>query len=212
MSIVGNPGISGALNRYAGRGVNTIYSSGEGENIIDGGAGATTVSYEEAPNAVVADFSTGPGTVKGRGVDTLTGIRTVIGSPFDDTFIPGPADQSFDGGAGTNTLSYEDPAPAEGAVRPTLPDPATVDLAAGTAAAPGRGKDTLANISRVIGSPYDDLLFGDTADNVVVRRKRPGSSRKSRKTSALICERTAFSPIPSRRSVLTRCTRQGRSR
>ena len=55
----------------------------------------------------MVDFSKGPATVtKTNGTDTLTAITTVIGSPFDDTFIPGPADESFDGGAGVNTLSY----------------------------------------------------------------------------------------------------------
>ena len=37
----------------------------------------------------------------------------MIGSPFDDTFIPGPADETFDGGAGTNTISYQDPTSAD---------------------------------------------------------------------------------------------------
>src|SRR5207244_3455849 len=99
----------------------------------------------EAPRGVTADFSKGPATVKADGTDTLTGISTVVGSPFDDTFIPGPADETFDGGGGTNTLSYQDQAAAGEAGAPSLslPDPATVDLAAGTATAPGRGHDTI---------------------------------------------------------------------
>ena len=151
--------------------MNTIYSSGVGENTIDGGTGTNTVSYENAPEAIAADFSKGPGTVKSSGIDALTNIQAVVGSPFDDTFIPGPDDETFDGGGGTNTLSYQDQAPAEGTVSPTLPDPATVDLAAGTASAPGRGKDKLLNVQNVIGSPYDDILLGDAHDNVLDGRE-----------------------------------------
>ena len=152
-----------------GGGLNTVYSSTEyGDLRIHGGTtGSTVVSYESSPKGLTFDFSKSPVTVtKANGADILSGNTTVTGSPFDDTFIPGPADESFDGAGGINTLSYQDVASGEG---PTLiaPTPATVDLAAGTASAPGRGNDKLTNIQRVVGSAFDDMLFGNDGDNVL---------------------------------------------
>ncbi len=53
---------------------------------------------------------------------------------------------------------------------------------------------------------------GDAPGSADRRRCRSGASRNASSTSSFIPESTTFSPRPSRRSVRTRCTRQGRSR
>ena len=154
----------------AGGGVNTVYSSAVSSDIrIDGGStGTTLLSYEKAAKGVVVDFSKLPVIVtKPGGVDTLSGNTTVIGSPFDDTFVSGPADDVIDGGGGINTFTYVDPAAAGEGAAVTAPTPATIDLVAGTASAPGRGTDKLARIQRVVGSAFDDMIFGDAGDNIL---------------------------------------------
>ncbi len=104
-----------------------------GNNLIDGGAGIDTVSYETATPPPTTGATTGAGVVVnlttttaqntgGSGYDTLLGIENVTGSKFDDhltgtsdanvlsglagadTLLGGAGDDLLDGGAGDDFL------------------------------------------------------------------------------------------------------------
>ncbi|MCA6124196.1 hypothetical protein J6500_20200 [Bradyrhizobium sp. WSM 1704] len=82
--------------------------------------------------------------------DTFTGFAG------DDFFVGGPGGDAFAGGGGNNTVSYDN---ALAAVRADLFNPGT-----NTGEAAG---DTYSNIQNLIGSDFNDLLFGNGAANVL---------------------------------------------
>ena len=84
-----------------------------------------------------------------------TGTKDWSGGSGDDMFESGPDADSFDGGAGSDTVSY---AQSVSGVRVKLgPD--------------GEGRfghaagDVLIDIENIIGSAHDDTLYGDSSDN-----------------------------------------------
>lgn len=76
----------------------------EGDDAIDGGGGLTDfILFVYAKGPVTVDLTAG--TATGEGTDTLTGIGSVHGSPFNDT-ITGDVNANFiHGGAGNDTIS-----------------------------------------------------------------------------------------------------------
>ena len=130
-----------------------------GDNTLDGGAGTgDTVSYAGATAGVSVDLSQAAAQATGgAGSDTLAGFENLIGSPQADTLIGTAGNNVLTGGTGSDTVSY---AAATAAV--------TVDLAAvAPQATGGGGSDTLAGIENVIGSNFQDSLFGDSGANVL---------------------------------------------
>ncbi|WP_038035821.1 calcium-binding protein, partial [Thermopetrobacter sp. TC1] len=96
--------------------------------------------------------------------NTITGIRDITGSNYDDALTGddnsnnlsgGAGDDLIDGAGGWDTVDYSD---ADTAVN--------VDLSAGTASDGQGGTDTLINIENVIGSDFDDTITGDANDNI----------------------------------------------
>src|SRR5262245_22116868 len=77
----------------------------------------------------------------------------INGTSGNDTLISGNGDDTIDGFAGFDFVSY---ASAVSGV--------TVDLGAGTATG-GAGNDTLLNIEAVLGSNFNDTLTGDAQGN-----------------------------------------------
>jgi Ca2+-binding RTX toxin-like protein len=118
------------------------------------GNGTAALSYANATASVTIDLSAG--TAVGDGTDTISNFHSVIGSDYDDLIINGGGSNTYDGGGGTNTLSY-------------VNDPAgvTVDLSTGTATNGSSGTDTISNFQNVVGSAYDDVITGDSNDNVI---------------------------------------------
>ncbi|MGQ0669071.1 MAG: calcium-binding protein [Actinomycetota bacterium] len=143
-----------------GAGGNDVLKGGEGDDSFDGGEGnLDTANFAGAPGAVTVNLATG--TATGWGSDTLTAIQGVIGSDFDDVLTGDPEQNTFDGrggndmitgGGGQDTASFA-----------TAPGIVVVDLGAGTAT--GDGTDTLAAISSIIGSGFDDSLTGSASVN-----------------------------------------------
>jgi len=75
------------------------FMPGDGDDIIDGGGGLTDeVSYFYSANAVTVDL--GGGTATGEGTDSITGIESFYGSPFDDTIVGDANPNELWGGAG----------------------------------------------------------------------------------------------------------------
>jgi len=93
-----------------------VLYSGPGDNWIIGRDGTTALSYANAPAGVMVDLATGTASNGFGGIDTISGINSVIGSAFDDTLIGGFEDDTLFGGnghnaivggGGTNTAVYE---------------------------------------------------------------------------------------------------------
>ena len=152
----------------------TLEGSG-GTNVLAGGDGTDTVSYEHAAAGVTVSLAktTAQNTV-GAGSDTLSGFENLIGSHFDNNLTGsstantivglegndilaglGGAD-TLDGGDGIDTASY---AASLAAV--------DVSLTTGIATGGDAEGDTLLNIENLTGSAHDDVLEGNAGNNVL---------------------------------------------
>jgi len=155
------------------------FEGGLGADYMNGASGIDRVSYHLSPNPVIVDLDNQSAIGEGR--DILHSVDDVIGSPFDD-YIRGDSNENYlDGGLGNDTLIavklYDVLAGGKGSddlqgdhltwvTFDTAIKGVNVDLAAGTAT--GQGIDTLTDIHNVIGSPYDDVLRGNTLDNIFI--------------------------------------------
>ena len=82
------------------------------------------------------------------------GNDVLVGGPGNELLDGGPGNDSIDGGGGWNTVSYSG-----------APRGVRLNLALGRATVRGDGRDRLAAINAVIGSPFADLLVGDQFAN-----------------------------------------------
>ncbi len=158
-----------------GAGIDTI-NGGDGDDRIDGGDGADVLSGDAGADNISGGI--GDDTLNGGadddlmrgdvGVDTLngdTGADRLFGGAGDD-IINGGADNdslwgdagadTFDGGAGIDRVLYT-----------TATAGVTVFLATGGTFGDAVG-DTYTSIENVVGSQFNDVLFGDANDNVIV--------------------------------------------
>jgi Ca2+-binding RTX toxin-like protein len=131
---------------------------GAGDDNLTGGAGSDTASFLSASAGVAIDLSilSAQNTI-GSGLDTIIEIENLLGSAFDDYFAGTAGDNSFDGDAGNDTVSY---AGSSAGVTIDL----TVLLTQNTI---GAGMDTLLDIENVIGSSFADTITGNVDDNVI---------------------------------------------
>ncbi|WP_413744073.1 cadherin-like domain-containing protein [Synechococcus sp. MIT S9451] len=145
------------------------YEIGEGieKVVLPGSAIASSIMV--MGNAGNNDITSGDGddtVMAGDGDDTIytgSGDDKVEAGNGNDLIIggEGAGDDSYDGGSGVDTIKYT-----------SATDDIVVDLSKGIAGSKngsdkaGIGSDTLTGIESVIGSYYDDLLIGDSADNI----------------------------------------------
>lgn len=146
-----------------------VVDGGTGTDTLKGGAGSDTLSYSNSSSAVTVTLDgANPASVTGGDAngDTATNFESLIGTKFNDKLIGdagnntiegGGGDDFLDGGAGNDTVSY---AGASAGVTTAL-------FLATQFNTVGAGKDTLANFENVIGSAFDDTLFGDDKFNVI---------------------------------------------
>ena len=83
-------------------------------NVLNGGKGTDTVSYEHATSAVTVNLgTTSAQNTVGAGTDRLSGFENILGSAFDDlltgsrstnVLTGGAGNDRLDGGAGADTL------------------------------------------------------------------------------------------------------------
>ena len=109
------------------------------------------------------------------GIDVMDGAGgddVLFGGGDDDFILGGPGNDRIDGGPGTDTADYS---ASDGAV--------AIDLSTSSGAGGDADGDLLAAVEAVVGSPFDDTLTGDDADNFFVgvggrrrhrRRRRHG--------------------------------------
>ena len=174
-------GGKGNDNLYGGDGDDTLKGGagddtlrgGAGTNVLDGGDGMDTAVFDFAGTGVRVDLSD-PG-------DNLTGIEHLTGSDYNDTLtgdagdnvldgladddtlnggggddilVGGPGADTLDGGDGMDTASYE-----------RSKTGVEVDLRNGNGKYGDADGDTLANIERLTGSVFDDVMAGDDGHN-----------------------------------------------
>ncbi|MFL9925772.1 calcium-binding protein, partial [Herbaspirillum lusitanum] len=129
-----------------------IFIASAAANRFDGGSGSDTVSYAKANDGVgvTVDLTNGVGTGGFAQGDTYTSIENAIGTNWDDTFIASTDSNFFDGGLGSNTVSYANRGVS-----------VTVDLSTATGTGGGAAAgDTYVNIQNVIGGSGADTLTG----------------------------------------------------
>lgn len=90
-----------------GLGGDDVFVAEGGDDLFDGGLGSDSISYASAAAAISVNGNTvtSQNNAGGFGIDTLTGIETIIGSAFADVFIGTDFAQRFEGNAGNDTMS-----------------------------------------------------------------------------------------------------------
>jgi len=139
-----------------GAGDDTIRAGASADN-LDGGEGSDTLSYEFS-SGVVVDLKNSTARNGHAEGDTFIGFENVLGSSFDDWFIADANANTFRGGAGSDTVSYEQSdAGVTAVLNPAAPAVASAD---GDAAG-----DKLIGIENLVGSNFDDTLIGSSVAN-----------------------------------------------
>ena len=157
-----------------GAGADTL-NGGAGNDSLDGGSGADSMAggdgddvytVDDAGDSVSEIANAGRDRVEtslvsytlGANVEDLrytgSGDFTGTGNGLDNVIAGGTGNDTLDGGAGSDTVSYAGN-PADGQ---------SVDLAAATSSG-GGGTDSLAGFENVVGSDFDDTLSGDAGAN-----------------------------------------------
>ena len=146
-----------------GGGGDDTLAGGLGNDSLTGGGGQDAADYSASTTAVVVTLGP-PGVGSGEGLDSLTTIEDVIGSPQGDSLTgdananvltPGAGDDTVTGGAGEDTYDASDATEA-----------LTIDIGAGTSTG-GSGTDTLATIENANGGGGDDSITGGSGANVI---------------------------------------------
>jgi Ca2+-binding RTX toxin-like protein len=97
--------LAGAANLTGNSLANVLYA-GAGDNVLIGGAGTDTVSYQYATSAVAVDLSkTVAQATIGSGTDRLDSIERLIGSNYNDKLTGNAAANTLTGGNGNDTLN-----------------------------------------------------------------------------------------------------------
>lgn len=130
-----------------------------GDDVLDGGSNNDVAVFADSEGPVDVDLGAGSST--GNGADNILGVEAVFGSDHDDTIEGDEGDNYLFGSGGNDVITGG--GGFDYAVYWRAPNGVTADLAAGTAT--GEGDDTLAGISGLIGSDFDDTLSGDAAAN-----------------------------------------------
>jgi Ca2+-binding RTX toxin-like protein len=95
-----------SIENLIGSASNDTLEGNGGTNVLNGGAGIDTVTYEHAASAVTVSLAiTAAQPTGGAGSDTLTSIENLIGSMFNDTLTGSSAANVLNGGAGNDTLN-----------------------------------------------------------------------------------------------------------
>jgi Ca2+-binding RTX toxin-like protein len=166
-----------------------VYASGPGIADLngDGKADVLRAAGSPLPSTIVIRAGTGDDTVDARGT---TAPLVLDGGPGDDVLAGGSGDDRLIGGPGNDVLDGTIASPIACTVSfgpsgdvvvtgtggdtadfSTSTGPVTIDLDPGEnhpAIATGPdGTDVLQNVEHVIGSPFDDTISGDDADNAL---------------------------------------------
>ena len=145
-----------------------VIEGGLGDDTLNGGAGIDTVAFTGS-TGVTVDLSITTAQNTGLGNDTIIGFEnvrtgsgndTVTGDAGDNIFFDGGGSDSYNGGAGSDTVDYS-AATVGATVNLNLTTAQTVGAAAG---------DTITNVENIIGSATasNNLTGGNGTDNRLV--------------------------------------------
>jgi Ca2+-binding RTX toxin-like protein len=161
LTLTGSANIIGtgntADNVLIGNGGNNTLTGLGGADTFDGGAATDTVSYATATAGVSVSLAANTAHGGDAEGDTFISIENLTGSAFDDTLEGDVSNNVLNGGAGTDTASYEH---ATAGVTVNL-------LSGGVQNTIGAGNDTLTSIENLTGSLFDDMLTGSASGNVL---------------------------------------------
>lgn len=130
-----------------------------GSNVLDGGAGIDTLTYAAASAGITISLAvTNAQSTGGAGLDTIRNFENLTGSAFNDTMGGDSRDNILDGGAGSDTISFN---------RAIAGVTVSLALQGEAQATGGAGNDTFVNFENLTGSTFDDLLAGNAGDNVI---------------------------------------------
>jgi Ca2+-binding RTX toxin-like protein len=123
---------------------------------FDGGDGQDTLSYEDATEAVTINLAEAIAEGEEIGSDSFDEIENFVGGAAADTFLATegpvaqdtPADHTFIGGAGQDTLSYED-----------ATESVTINLAEAIAQGEEIGSDSFDEIENFVGGAAADTFL-----------------------------------------------------
>ena len=157
---------------------------GNGADVIDGGSGVDTASYESSALGVSVDLQSGSGTGGTADGDQVTNVEHLIGSAFDDTLagdgqqnslVGGAGDDQIAGGSGDDTLvggtggdRIDGGAGVDIARYDASSEAVEIDLDIGTADGGDAAGDVLVAVEHLAGSGFDDSLTGDAGDNLLL--------------------------------------------
>jgi len=142
-----------------------IPQTGGGDDVINGGAGFDTVSYNVGEYLSGVDQSihvdlritNGPNVSGFLGNDTLISIEKIIGTPFDDTFIGNADNNIFDGDgtySGDDVVDYSSATGGMSFATTSSGDGHFTTVTTGG----GQGTDTLIDITKIIGTAFNDTF------------------------------------------------------
>lgn len=170
-------GRGNALDNFiAGAGGADSLSGGAGRDALSGGAGVDRVDYSAAAAGVIASLASGAATNDGDGSnDVFVGIEDLRGSAFLDWLTGDAAANRLEGQGGADVLSGRGGADVlSGGGGVDTADYAaaaarvSASLQTGLATADGDGgADTFDSIENLIGSAFDDLLYGNAQGNAL---------------------------------------------
>lgn len=146
-------GAAGDDTLVGGQGNDLLYG-GAGADIMNGGDGTDTVSYRLS-GSVTINLSTGASTGDAAG-DTYISIERFVGSSLNDVLIAGNNADIFDGGTGTDIVSYTDSTAA-----------VSVNLTTGVGSGGYAAGDMLTSVERVVGSSFNDTLTSSTSGHTL---------------------------------------------
>ena len=117
--------------------------------------GSATLGYV-APLVPTSGDDTLIGTSANEFIEGLEGSDSLVGGRGDDTLIGGPGSDTLDGGLGVDLVTYADETSG-----------VSIDLALSTASGAAAG-DKLFSIENLIGTGFDDVLFGNDSANIII--------------------------------------------
>ncbi|MGS0687805.1 S8 family serine peptidase [Nakamurella sp. GG22] len=164
-------GLGGNDRVCAGNGNDTV-NGGPGADFVLGDPGADTINGDADDDTLVGNAGGGDvndtgdtinggtgndfidGWVGNDRLDGQDGNDTLLGADGNDRLIGRLGNDSYSGGTGVDTATFG-----------ASPAAVSVNLTAGTAS--GEGTDTLNGVENVAGSSFNDVIVGDTANNVL---------------------------------------------
>jgi Ca2+-binding RTX toxin-like protein len=94
------------FENLTGSGFNDTLEGNSGNNVLAGGVGIDTVSYEYATAGVTVSLAiTSAQATGGAGSDTLSGFENLTGSAYNDTLTGTSGANTIIGGAGDDTIT-----------------------------------------------------------------------------------------------------------